>query len=135
MSNIELTIFGEKYKVTFSKSEFIEKCNEYDFYPESTRGICVNNERTIYINSEQDFRSMLHTIIHECLHAMGNVTGHRELAESTIKNEMFVDMIASGIIQLLEQDNFVDLLKTFLGRDKICQPINEQKRYSTERNE
>jgi len=97
MSNIELTIFGEKYKVTFSKPEFIEKCNEYDFYPESTRGICVNNERMIYINSEQDFRSMLHTIIHE----------------STIKNEMFVDMIASGIIQLLEQDNFINLLKTF----------------------
>lgn len=110
-----LNIFGEKYKVIFSKEEFIKHCEENDFSSKHILGVCDYYGKAIYINPEQDLRSMLHTVIHECLHAIGDVTGHRQLSESTPKNEAFIDVLATGVVQLLEQSDFTNLVSELLN--------------------
>lgn len=60
--------------------------------------------------SDIDSEQILQTVLHETLHAIGSITGHEILAHSTVKNELFVDALANGILSILKNKEFYDFI-------------------------
>lgn len=118
-NSFNIKILGETYKVILDDKSLTQKCEEYSFDSEHTYGVCDSRDKIIYIKASQKPRDVIHTLIHECLHAVGNISGHKMLAESTIKGELFVDMLSNSIIQLLEQNNFISFVQETLAKGGI----------------
>ena len=107
---MELEILGYKHKIIIDSKKLRSECENWDYDPEVTQGLFCKYERQILVASDIDSEQILQTVLHETLHAIGSITGHEVLAHSTVKNELFVDALANGILNVLKNKEFYEFI-------------------------
>lgn len=112
---IETQILGVNYTIYISEDKLRKACEENNLNAEDTQGLHVWWNREIYVSDLLEPWQLAQTLIHELIHAIGNITGHSELAHSTRKNEYFVNAIANGIVSALTNPELFMLLGSSLG--------------------
>jgi len=113
-----LSILGEQYTVEIDESAITETCEDLGIDVESTTGLHLSDYHKILVSPLQDSQEVVQTLLHEVLHAIGTVSGHTILAHSTRKNEAFVNMLATALTQLFNQENFMNFINNHLRKEE-----------------
>lgn len=83
-------ILGHRIKIVTNCEDFLEEINAY--------GAWVENELTIYLDTRGAESFVWYTLWHELVHAILDLTGHKELSQ----DERFVDALGGVIYQVVK---------------------------------
>lgn len=114
---MKISILGFDYDVVFDKKQLERICEEHDFDPDNTWGLHDAENRKIYISPVLNAEQTVQTLLHEILHAIGTITGHRTLSQSTSRNEAIVDAIANGLLTVLKNKDVLEQIKHHLEKE------------------
>jgi hypothetical protein len=114
----KIKILGVEYTIHISNELLQKVCEMYEDVQEETHGFHIGFSREIYVTDKAEPWQIAQTLLHELVHAIGNVAGHPQLAVSTRKNEHLVDAIAYGLVTALADPKLFQFLGELLGVSK-----------------
>lgn len=110
---MKLNILGVEYDLIIDTKKLLEYCEKYDCDEATTQGLFLEYERKIVVRDDLAPEQILHTIFHEIVHAVAEITGHPSLTDSK-KGEGLANVLAHGFLGALKSREFRRIISKYL---------------------
>lgn len=114
---MNVNILSVDYDLIIDTKKLLEYCDKYNFDKDTTQGMFLEYERRIVVRDDISPEQIIHTILHEIIHAIAEITGQTMLNGSK-KGEGMTNALAFGLVSVLKNENLYNIFGQYLKEVK-----------------